>query len=629
MKIAEDIWIAGAYFAEIDQLGQLRIVGPNNHLYLGSLVAKGMTITEAELDQGQMRLSGVMEAGAAQWPDPAMGPIRRVRGFIELEGRHPSFKEVRSSHPHELLPEEAQVVSENPLTIRYVRHWWKHWYGTQIRFECAGNYDRPLKQAQLQAEGPVRFELITICDEVPQPALVGAVSPPQSEIPADEAFYESLSQRSAAEINHLVAFNKTSGFEYGTVFPRDWMEAADLGGELLSLSARQHMYSKALEFVAEDGSGWHENIVGEQLFESSEQYQQMRGSFAELVGKSTERVLEGLKHWIDENQPDLVTRHMIDIEPHYLLGLRHLDWNSLEAADQERLRRVARWVIRTAKRQPLITFKKIPPIEKRHAEERYYGVGNWRDSGRAFKLVHPIIAPYDVNAVFYPQALREIADHARDLEMTPEEIEPLIRKWERVKERYRFKNPDGSTAFALALYDVHVQNNQLRYRQLTVNHLDESYDYFYGDPSEEEAISFCQRLLDPEYFYTPSGAMLVGAQEDFYTTLHYHGKVIWTKQTAYTVAGLRRTLQRHPEWKPATLELISRAARLTAASSLKAFAELDGAPELHYDLEGQAHFYNDQPKAEGPMNKVQLWSAVGALRIMTDYQALLAQEKAR
>ncbi len=37
MELERDLWLVGAYYVDIDQNGQLRIVGPNNHLYFGAV----------------------------------------------------------------------------------------------------------------------------------------------------------------------------------------------------------------------------------------------------------------------------------------------------------------------------------------------------------------------------------------------------------------------------------------------------------------------------------------------------------------------------------------------------------------------------------------------------------------
>ncbi|QQR52647.1 hypothetical protein IPG36_00780 [bacterium] len=63
---------------------------------------------------------------------------------------------------------------------------------------------------------------------------------------------------------------------------------------------------------------------------------------------------------------------------------------------------------------------------------------------------------------------------------------------------------DGLTGYALALYGTNGATGRHHGQRLAVNHLDESYDLFYGTPSETDVASFAQRLLSPKYFHTKS-----------------------------------------------------------------------------------------------------------------------------
>lgn len=625
VQLTDNIWLVGPYFMEVDELGQLRVAGPQNHLYFGLV---GTNVGDFSIDQvstreGQLEVSLTLAEPVTDWPDPAMDHIRRVRQYVELSGEvKPTFATVRQADPEALRP--AQVSAKKAaagLVVRYARRYQGNEYGVEVEFPAGSRYDEQARLVRLRAGVAKRVVVRTVSTVLPAPQVKQIVRRLKLPTTFDSALVD-LASRSAIEIEHLVGFGKTSGFEYGTVFPRDWMEAADLGAGDLTTKATEYMYHRALEFVSEEGEGWHENLVGEFLYEEELQYEEARKSLGELAGRSTNRILGKLASLLESGQQQVITRYMIDIEPHYILGLQLLRWDCLSDYDRLQLDRVAQWVVKVATKQPLVTFKKIPPVDRRHGGEVYYGEGNWRDSRRAFKMVHPIIAPYDVNVVFYPQALRLIAEHADKFKVDPQQVELLISKWDRVREWYRFTNPDGTSAYALALYDVKISDQVLGYRRLEVNHLDESYEFFYGDPSETDAVSFAQRVLDPQYFYSPSGPLLVDSHSG-YSTLDYHGRVSWAKQTAYTVAGLRRIwAKQQGSWSFESLQLLHRAALETATNSLKAFVSLGGAPELHYDRKGQAHFYNDQPQAEGPMNKVQLWSAVGARRIMREFLEL-------
>ena len=96
---------------------------------------------------------------------------------------------------------------------------------------------------------------------------------------------------------------------------------------------------------------------------------------------------------------------------------------------------------------------------------------------------------------------------------------------------------------------------------------------------------------------------------------------MWPKQTALIVAGLRKQLDRafEEEWPFAERNIIRIALVETAKASLRAFNELDGVPELYINADKHASRYDTQTIRDGQVNYIQLWSAVGFRRILTDY----------
>ena len=635
MELEHDLWLVGPYYVDIDQNRQLRIVGPNNHLYFGTcgLYSDKFEVISSASRDGELELTLSLDLENGFMPDPAMGHIRRVRLYTQIFGRsEPTFEEVESTNPGILAPHNVALDIESGVTsIIYQRIYGEHHYGTKLVFENGITLRRDEKRHGYIVNGqiPIRLKLTTMTDSLPRPykgSVLDHTELDLSILPPNEAVYASkLLQRSAAEIDHLVRHDKTSGYDYGTVFPRDWMEAADLGSEDFTPDALKHLYSASLKHVNESGAGWHEDIVGEYEHERKQELEHLSTEFNALVSSDhpfTPEFHAALKQ-LDEL---FITRLMIDIEPHYLLGLRLVPLASFDQQSRDKLNLVAQFVVKRARESDLVTFNRIALPFRRSKDEEYYSAGNWRDSTLAFKHIHPVIAPYDVNAVLYPQALRVIYDHAKDFGFDPADIKALIAKWDRVKDWYRITNHDGTTGFALALYDIHPGEHKPVFKQLHVNHIDEAYDLFYGSPEEKDIASFARRLLDPEYFFTPSGPTLVG-KGDGYDHSQYHGYVIWIKQTAYVVAGLERQLRygKDKAWDESTLTIVSEALEQITKVSLRTFTALGEFPELHYDDHGKPRLYIDQPNPEGQMNTVQLWSAVGARRILRTYLRYLAQ----
>lgn len=625
MQIGNNLWLESAYYVDIDWIGQLRIAGPNNHLYFGSVglnPPQDYIINNVKSSKsGELVIEGRFNKPKFVLHDPAIGPMLQIRTLIEPPNKpKPSFAEVMRKHPDAVLPHYVSgEQTENGFEISYRRFYSNDWYGVRLIFPkgTIAHRSRSRNSYQISHPGgkPIEFRLKTETKNPPHAAIKKIVANPKlntSLLGPSQSRIDQLLERLNFEVDFLIRNNRTSGFDYGTVFPRDWMEAADLGeGDILKPAA-VYMYGRALELVSSQGLGWHENIVGELEAEKVRQTRDFSASLEELIERES-RLGNLMQEMIQRVQEMYIIRNMIDIEPHYILGLQRLSLKDFSAKDRDRIRLAGKYLVTQAEKNKLITFKKIPDIFRRHKKDVYYGAGNWRDSTQAFKMVHPVIAPYDVNAVFYPEALKIIKQHAKFFGESADKLELLIERWSKVKDLFRFTNADGTPAYALALYDV-KQENDLEFRRLEVNHTDEAYGLFYGHPDEADVVSFCKRLQDAKYFYTPVGPTIVGAG-DGYSTLQYHGKVIWTKQTAFVVAGLARLLK-EGRYSPKTRELMTQALIVTGQASVNAIHELNAATELHYAKAGKARFYNEQKKAEGPMNKVQLWSAIGARSII-------------
>jgi hypothetical protein len=631
MKLEDGLWLEGAYYIDLNQNNEVRVVGPNNHLYFGSTGLQDHRIRILDVqphDHGEIVLRLYIDPIENFFADPAMGHIRRVRSLTQIFGvQEPTYAEVAHHHPGELAANSiSTTVEDDHVTVTYLRTYGDHYYGFKVRWPKHIQVHRDDTHRGYRLDGltgPTEISLTTVTDSLPAAYHGALLAAPDYDLrhldPYWRAYAQRLIDRTAAEIEHLVANGKTSGFDYGTLFPRDWIETADLIADDLTPSALRYMYTEPLQHVNEVGAGWHEDIVGEFKYEREQELAHLSHNIDTLLSPD-HPLYSQLKNVFGELDELFVTRQMIDIEPHYLLGLRLVPFASFEPDVADRLCRVAAFVLERAEAEDLITFNKLAKPFRRQRGDEYYDAGNWRDSTMAFQKIHPVIAPFDVNAVFYPQALRIIRDHHRELGVNRKRVERLIAKWDRVRDWYRFTNADGLTAYALALYNVRHEHGELKYNVLMVNNLDEATDLFYGQPTETDVTSFTTRLLSPQYFYTPSGPILVGRGHGYDHT-QYHGEVTWAKQAAYAVAGLEhaRTRGQTEGWHTSTLALIEEAITTTAEATLRAFRELDAIPELHYDDHGRARLYSDQPHPEGQMNKVQLWSAAAARRILHAY----------
>lgn len=593
MKLYPDVWIEGGYYVDFDELGQLRVIGPNNHLYCGlvdiprhSIALKKVVSTEDD----SLHIQGAFKTKNLRLYLPLMGDMRSIRKKI---GQDPQFLSMRKHYPDLFLPQEFKIQRTkvgNVLTFR--RNYDQHLYQTVWIFPSNVQIrpiETPLKGVEIiSSNSSIPFSLIADTDDIQKLqisdtfithptdfnwSVFGRLAPlVKREL--------SLTQK---EIEHMLTWKKTSGDRFGTVFPRDWMESADIGLHDLTAEARMLMYSEALAHVNPKGEAWHEDVVGE-----------LRSVF-QHAGK------------------DLYDRKMVDLEPHLIMGLEKLpDDFLLDKLTLQNIQRVAALVIQKARQRKPITFKK-------KTANQYYLSGNWRDSGWAYKQLSPVVAPFDVNAVFYPKALQVLHNKEHLLNLKAKDLHSILDDWMEVKEQYRFTNPDGRSAFGLALLDTTAKwSDKKKRRLLDVNHLDESYYFTYLDGTAQEVGSFVDRLLDPNYFYTPSGPVLVAKNNTYgYTSEEYHGEVIWTKQVAYTLLGLSKHLKTAviQEWPLPLKRKIKQAIIKTSENMIRVYDRLGYIPEVHLDMNGKPALPNDP---EG-VSRVQLWSAVGARRIFRKY----------
>ncbi len=544
--------------------------------------------------------------------NPVMGDMRTMRGLVvdPKSGQLITFLELRQHETSESVPmwiHRSQGTDGKALVFR--RTYGDHWYGTTFHFPKSVNItaiDRPFGGFKLDAKGKreIPFTITADTNDLTDLTYRCSVMPAEAVdwkvFGKDGAALRKFWARTKIEVDHLITWGKTSGDRFGTVFPRDWMETVLLGAGDIPAEIVDAMITRAVANIDSRGRMWHEDVVGEYRYRH------------QLAGK------------------DLFDRKMIDIEPLVILALRYASPNLWANRDVvAKLRKVATYVITHAQRKLFIAFKKKPKAHQTK-EEPYYLVGDWRDSTWAYKKIHPHLAPFDVSASHYPEALKEIQVLADKLNLKIAGLASLVKTWEKKASLYAFTNPDNLPAYALAVYnfkqDVHVSGKQLHDQLLKVNHLDECYRYAFGQGTEADLVSFCKRLGDPHYFATASGPTLVAANNGMgYTTQEYHGLVIWTKQVAFTILGINRHLERAKKagWSSATQTLLRKTGLELCRTMVRTFTKLKAIPELHYDDHGIPHFFTDQIGAGEHMSVVQLWSAVGARRIFREYGKLL------
>jgi hypothetical protein len=610
-QISKNLWIAGGYYVDFDEMNQFRIIGPNNHLYCGliDIPRHKIKIESVKDKKNILEIKGYFIGKNINLYYPAMDDIRTVRNLTKNAC---SFLEIRNQYFNKMVPKKIKLENaKKGSSIIFKRSYEENLYYQTI-FNFPNNIlvekiKKPFKGFKISARTEKKIKFIISAEtndlnpkEFKDFFLLKSDFFDFKKFGEHSKAIKKIWQKAEKEIIHLITWSKTSGDNFGTIFPRDWMESADLGIHDLRPEIISYMYEASLKNVNQKGEGWHEDVVGEYKYEH------------EISGK------------------DILDRHMIDIEPHYIIGLKYLPSDFLvNKKNREKIKRTAKYLVEQARKNDFIIFKKLPK-KLQTKDLKYYHSGNWRDSGWAFKKISQIIAPFDVNCVFYPEALKILKKFQKKLGLKIKDIDKLIKKWESKKKYYSFKNSDGKSAYALAVYGIENKKGKLEYKKMKVNHLDESYLFTYNNGTQADIKSFCQRLLDSNYFYTPSGPMLNAKNNKYgYTSNEYHGLVIWTKQTAFVILGLSKYLKKSivEEWPKDLQKLIKKTILRISEDTIKTFDGLDYIPEVHWDDNGTPLLYSDQPNMKMPVSEVQLWSAIGARRIIRKYYELLTDPK--
>ena len=595
-------YIKEHFYFDFDNLNQLRIAGPGNHLFMGWSFPENLRVILNKYDfiNDQLEIELEIESSALRIHCPIVTDIRTIRDATESVKPRITYTSLVHRDRSDLLPQIIKIKRERQENIILLKNTYEgvnninNEYGVEVIFSKDINVSKKGNNLNFynKLSENIIFKIRTINN------ISSNINVPDffihSELLPNKHFSDFLTNlydESGLFIEHLIKNNKTSSFEYGTIFPRDWMESADLGSGNFSTDTIDYIYSKVLENISETGEGWHEDIIGQYKNKKNKEIQD------------------------DSKNKAIIDRKMIDIEPHYILGLKYVSsCFLLNDLNSTRIVKVARYIVEKANELDLISFKSI-------AGDQYHSVGNWRDSSSSFPNQKPPLSPYDVNCVFYPMSLRIIREYNDLFHFDSERLNTLVDKWDAQKEKFKIYHPYNLIGYSIALYG---QKN----KPMPVSHLDESYNLFYGMPSINDVDSFAKKIISPNYFYTPVGPILVSSDEDEFSTYNYHGKVIWPKQVAFSVAGLTRQYKIgiNYGWPDQILKQIRESILLTCEASFRGWEEMGYVPELYYydDKLNRARLYSDQNDYEGQMSNIQLWSSVAVRRIMQDYNYILS-----
>ena len=598
MKSNSQIIIDGFYI-DLDSQGQFRIIGPNNHLFFGLTKedSKQFVIEDvAVVKTGNISILFTSNVKSMKISQPLQCDIRTFRANNGVEeGKLKSFEDMRRDKS--LLPQKITIKKrKNKTEINFRREYGKYFYECIILVDETVIVKKLANEIYIQFQNNLAFNIEVKTNDIRRKKILNSLHPVDYKLPSElkniQTGLSSLHSQSLLELEHMLSWGKTSGDRFGTVFPRDWMESADLGRDFLTQEQFESMYERAMEHVNAQGEGWHEDIIGE------------------------------LEYHCRKQNKQIINRDMIDIEPHYILGVPYFSKKFIKK-HKHKLEAIASLILRKASKNKYITFKKLskkilkgrPEIELSYLKSKsYLPRGNWRDIPSSYGSVDEIIAPFDVNAVFYPEALKIIQDY--NLHSDTVKLKSLILKWKDKRNDYLYKTDESYESFGIARFSE-------EFKLLKLNHLDESYLFFYSEATENQAVSFAERLLDSTYFYTPSGPIITEKNNTIgLGTKDYHGTVIWPKTTGFALLGLVKHLSiaKENEWKKESIRTLEKTLKIVMKDVLSAYTELHAVPELYFDNKGKPVQFSTQLKTTEESSGVQLWSAMSYIALLNVFQ---------
>ena len=271
MRINKNLWISGGYYVDFDAYEQFRIIGPNNHLYCGliDIPRHKITINSIKDRENVLYVKGHFNSQKVNLYYPAMDDMRTVREEIGSE----TFLQIREKIYDRLVPQFVRKAKKDGKTLlKFKRRYGRKYYQTIFEFNSGievKKIKRPFAGFEISSnlkKIPFIIKASTNdinCNKIKKVSLIDKKDFNFQIFGDKKDLIEKIWSQTEIEIKHLLEWEKTSGDRFGTIFPRDWMEAADIGHHDLTPEVKSYMYEESLKNVNSRGEGWHEDVVGE------------------------------------------------------------------------------------------------------------------------------------------------------------------------------------------------------------------------------------------------------------------------------------------------------------------------------------------------------------------------------
>ncbi len=111
MKLNNNLWISGGYYVDFDAFEQLRIIGPNNHLYCGliDIPRHKIAINSVKEEDNTLHIKGYFKSQKINLYYPAMDDMRTVRDLLGSE----TFLQIREEIYDRLVPHLAREIKKD------------------------------------------------------------------------------------------------------------------------------------------------------------------------------------------------------------------------------------------------------------------------------------------------------------------------------------------------------------------------------------------------------------------------------------------------------------------------------------------------------------------------------------
>ncbi|HRP36886.1 MAG TPA: hypothetical protein PLS50_03685, partial [Candidatus Dojkabacteria bacterium] len=230
-------FIKGNFYFDIDSYNQLRITGPENHLLFGATFhpTSGIEISSYKLNKGQLQIELQLEKREINIAVPLVCDIRTLRSFVEGINPKPSYEQLVDRKIEKVIPREISSKSTKLYNkIQFVNEYFveedgKKYYGSEIIVKKPVKIDIENNRLRIIGEEPLKITIRTLTNLGINTKSLKSLYRQRLPIPKNLLDGEILElyKNSKAQIKHLITSKKTSSFEYGTIFPRDWIESAD------------------------------------------------------------------------------------------------------------------------------------------------------------------------------------------------------------------------------------------------------------------------------------------------------------------------------------------------------------------------------------------------------------------